>query len=304
MIAMGAPFGLGAWMGRTRAVLGCWYALAPGPLRGLLHAPSPRGLTAAVLRVAAVHIRERPLVLTVDPNSCFRCSPSACGGLHPYEALGLEVEKLAETGCRSRYCARVSLAADVDQQERRVCDGQQVLRAAREGALVAGLPPDLPARLAPLDEVLDTYSDLLVADGVFALVTGRADLANAAMEAAAGLGAPPELRSIRTPRQATTVRVTAWALLPPGDGGEDDPAEIADPAFAAALNAEFGAAIISAVDDASREKRNRFAVVLGGAGEEAALPSLTGGEYEGLPDSADADLRRAIQRTCARVVIS
>src|SRR5206468_2611342 len=122
-----------------------------------------------------------------------------------------------------------------DQQQRRVCDGQKVLQAAREGSLVAGLPLDLADRLAPLDSVLDTYADLLVTDGVHALVTGRADLANAAMEAAAGLGAPPELRAMRTPRQASTVRVNAWVLLPSGtiDASPDaDPAVVADPAFA------------------------------------------------------------------------
>ena len=37
-----------------------------------------------------------------------------------------------------------------------------------------------------------------------------------------------------------------------------------------------------------------FATVLGGADNDAPVPSLTGGEYEGLPVSADADLRQAI----------
>src|SRR5207302_926135 len=123
---------------------------------------------------------------------------------------------------------------------RRVCDGQKVLRAAREGTLVAGFPVDLADRLAPLDDMLDTYSDLLVADGVYALVTGHADLANSAMEAAAGLGAPPDLRAIRTPRAASTVRVSSWALLPPGPGAAGaDPATVADPAFMALVSAEL-----------------------------------------------------------------
>jgi hypothetical protein len=171
------------------------------------------------------------------------------------------------------------------------------LRAAREGTLVAGLPVDLADRLAPLDEVLDTYSDLLVADSVYALVTGHADLANAAMEAAAGLGAPPDLRAIRTPRQATTVRVSAWALLPAAAVAADadaDPARVADPAYAAALDAELGADAIDATDDAGRAKRDRFAAVLGGAENEPLTPTLTGGDYEGLPASADTDLRTAI----------
>ena len=304
MITAGASFRLGAygWVDAPApysALAGG--ALAPGPTSaGLLHAPSPaQALTAAMLRDAAVRYPGNDRWnLTID-SAKIRASTALAErvrlGLHPYEALGLEVEKLAGDWDVVRILRNEYPLAD-DQQARRVCDGQKVLRAAREGTFVAGLPVDLANRLAPLDGVLDTYADLLVADGVYALVTGHADLANAAMEAAAGLSAPPDLRAIRTPRQATTVRVSAWALLPPGDSGagDSDPAEIADPAFAAALDAEFGPGTISATDAASREQRSRFGVVLGGAGDETALPSLTGGKYEGLPDSADADLRAAI----------
>ena len=113
-----------------------------------------------------------------------------------------------------------------------------------------------------------------------ALVTGHADLANAAMEAAAGLGAPPELRAIRTPRQATTVRVSAWALLAAGDAERTaaaDPARAADPAYAAALDAELGAGAINAADAVGRALRDRFGAVFGGGENEPPVPSLTGG---------------------------
>ena len=305
MIAAGAPFRLGAygWVDAPapfNALAGD--ALAPGPTRaGLLHAPSPaQALTAALLRDAAVRYPgDERWNLTMN-SAKIRAATALAErvrlGLHPYEALGLEVEKLAGDWDTVRILRKkYPLAAD--QQERRVCDGQQVLRAAREGALVAGLPVDLADRLASLDEVLDTYADLLITDGVYALVTGRADLANAAMEAAAGLGAPPELRAIRTPRQATTVRVSSWALLPAGSaaaGAGADPAVVADPAFAAAVAAEIGAGAISATDDATRVKRDRFATVLGGAEDESPLPSLSGGEYQGLTASAHDDLRSAI----------
>jgi hypothetical protein len=111
-------------------------------------------------------------------------------------------------------------------------------------------------------------------------VTGHAELGNAAMEAAAGLGAPPELRAIRTPRQATTVRVSAWALLLPGDaevGPDADPARAADPAYAAALDAELGANAINASGAPGREQRDRFGAILGGGENEPPIPSLTGG---------------------------
>jgi hypothetical protein len=305
MIADGSRFRLGAygWVDAPAPFAGVpGGPLAPGPTNaGLLHAPSPaQALTAALLRDAAVRYPGSDRWnLTID-SAKIRASAALAErvrlGLHPYEALGLEVEKVAGDWDTVRILRKTyPLAAD--QQERRVCDGQKVLRAAREGTLVAGLPVDLADRLAPLDEVLDTYSDLLVADGVYALVTGHADLANAAMEAAAGLGAPPDLRAIRTPRQATTVRVSAWALLPAAAVAADadaDPARVADPAYAAALDAELGAGALDATDDAGRAKRDRFAAVLGGAENEPLTPTLTGGDYEGLPASADTDLRTAI----------
>ena len=275
--------------------------LAPGPTAaGLLHAPShAQALTAALLRDAAVRDpADDRWNLTID-SAKVRASIALAErvrlGVHPYEALGLEVEKIAGDWDVVRIL-RQQYPLATDQQERRVCDGAQVLRAARENTLVAGLPADLPSRLAPLDDVLDTYSDLLVVDGVHALVTGHADLANAAMEAAAGLGAPPELRAMRTPRAASTVRVSAWALLPPGapsPGADADPASVADPAYASLLSTEIGAGALHATDPAGRDARNRMAAVLGG-GDDPLVPSLTGGAYEGLPDTADADLRSAV----------
>jgi hypothetical protein len=164
-------------------------------------------------------------------------------GVHPYEALGLEVERLVGDWEAIRVLRReFPLRGDGD--ERRCCDGRRVLGALlrSEEAVPAGLPPDTASRVEPLDHVLDTYGDLLVADGVHALVSGRADLAGAAMEAAAGLGAPPELRAIRTPRASAGVTVSVLAALPRGEMPPmvAGPAVAADPAFAALLDAELG----------------------------------------------------------------
>jgi hypothetical protein len=307
MIDESAPFRLGAygWVDSPAPYSGvAGGPLAPGPTRaGLLHAPSPeQALTAALLRDAAVRYpgSER-WKLKID-SAKVRASAALAErvrlGVHPYEALGLEVEKIAGDWDTVRIL-RKEFPLATDQQERRVCDGQKVLEAARKGELAAfaDLPASLADDLAPLDEVLDTYSDLLVADGVHALVTGRADLANAAMEAAAGLGAPPELRAIRTPRQATTVRVSAWALIPEAaapSGMNADPGRVADPAFAAAVDAELGAGVFDAHQGADRERRLRFATVLGGGDGDPPVPTLSGGSYEGLPETADDDLRKAV----------
>jgi hypothetical protein len=304
MVVAGAPFMLGAygWVDAPKPFSGiAGGPLAPGPTEaGLLHAPShAQALTAALLRDAAIRDpNDNRWNLTID-SAKVRASIALAErvrlGVHPYEALGLEVEKIAGDWDTVRIL-RQQYPLAPEQEERRVCDGAQVLRAARENALVAGLPGDLAARLAPLDDVLDTYADLLVADGVYALVTGHSDLANAAMEAAAGLGAPPDLRAIRTPRAATTVRVAAWVLLPPGAtsaGADADPASVADPAYAALLSAEIGADALHTADPVGRDARDRMASVLGG-GDDPLVPSLTGGVYEGLPATADTDLRAAV----------
>lgn len=298
MSASGAAFRLGAygWVDAPGPYSGLpGGPLAPGPTKaGLLHAPShAQALTAAVLRDAAVRYPANDRwKLTIDSARVRGAAALAERirlGVHPYEALGLEVEARAGDWDTVRLL-RETYPLAADQQERRVCDGEQVLRAAREGTLPATLPADLAARLAPLDEVLDTYADLLVAEGVHALVTGRGDLANAAMEAAAGLGAPPvELRAMRTPRQATTVRVNTWILLPPGAAGAD-PLALADPAFAAAIEGELGAGALRPSDDAGRERVARFAAIFGGAEDEVALPTAAGD----LRGAIAADLRQRL----------
>ncbi|MEO8774892.1 MAG: hypothetical protein ABI468_01085 [Candidatus Nanopelagicales bacterium] len=296
MTVAGAPFKLGAygWVDSPEPWPGA-SALAPGPTEaGLLHAPShDQALTAALLRDATVrHRTDGRWDLTVD-SAKVRASVALAErvrlGVHPYEALGLEVEKVAGDWDVVRVL-REHYPLAAGQDGRRSCDGAAALSAARTDGFagVVGVPADLAGRLEPLDHVLDTYADLLVADGVHAVVTGHADLGNAALEAAAGLGAPPDLRAIRTPRAATTVRVAAWALLAAGSAPpltvDADPSAVADPAFAALAVAE-GAT--------TAEGRQRLAAVLGGGDNDAPVPALVGGSYPGLPDSADDDLHAA-----------
>jgi hypothetical protein len=247
-----APLRLGAygWVDRPFPYApGTGNTLPPGPTdAGLLHAPSPtQALTAALLRDAAIRMPgDDRWNITIDSSkvrSASRIAERVRLGVHPYEALGLEVERRAGAWDTVRVLRQAFPYRD-GTDERQTCDGARALRAILHGAepLPAGLPSDLASRLRPVDDVLDTYADLLVADGVQALVSGRADLANAAMEAAAGLGAPPELRAIRTPRNATTIRVSAWALVPGAEAAAGSGASvIADPALASLIDDEVGA---------------------------------------------------------------
>ncbi|MGO4304289.1 hypothetical protein [Cupriavidus sp. RAF12] len=225
--------------------------LPPGPTAaGLLHAPSPtQAMTAALLRDAAIRYpgdtRWQIAIDSGKVRAAARLAERVRMGLHPYEALGLEVERIvgdwdAVRALRQQFPLRDTHAGQ------RCCDGARVLRQLFRPQ--PGDPPapafdaDVRAALVVCDAALDTYADLLVADGIHALVSGQGGVGNAAMEAAAGLGAPPDLRAIRTPRQATSVRVSAWALLPPGHarGPSASPALQADPAFADLLDAELG----------------------------------------------------------------
>jgi hypothetical protein len=205
----------------------------PPTMAGLLHAPSHgQALTAAVLRDKAIAAADAIWQLQIDSAGARlakRLGDDVRLGIHLSEALGREIERRAgEPGrvveLRRRFSARPEWAG------RRVCDGLKVLAAVEAGE------PDL-AWLGPLTDlrqVLDTYGDLLVADAVHDVTSGRAGQAQEAMEAAAGLAAPAELRFLRTQRAGTSVKTTVLAALPaataaPGAG----PAAVADPMVAA-----------------------------------------------------------------------
>lgn len=285
-----APFLLGAygWVDAPRP----WVpndpdVLRPGPTAaGLLHAPSfAQAQVAAVFRDAAVNDpTDNRWELDLDSDKVRRAV--AFGervrlGVHPFEALGLEVETVAGDPdavrvLRTEYptvpVESVGAGpAEPNDPTRRVCDGVQVLDAARAGTLPAGLPPELAAELAPLDALLDTYADLLLVDGIHALVTRSPEAGGSAMEAAAGLAPPPELRCIRTPREATSVEVSCWAVLPvdpaEGQGADVDPVVVADPGFAMLVGPDE-------LNDPANPVLVRATAMLGGS-EAAGVPSTT-----------------------------
>jgi hypothetical protein len=214
-------------------------ALDPTPptSAGLLHAPGhAQALTAAVLRDHAVHDDDARWQITARSDLvrlAARIGDDVRLGIHLSESLGREIERragdpAAVLSLRRRFPPRP------EQAGRRVCDGLAVLDAA---------PALVPPETGPLDDlrqVLDTYADLLVADAVHDVVSGRAAQAQESMQAAAGLGAPPEFRLLRTQRQGATIRTTVLIALPPANPDPASPAALADPALAALLTTEFG----------------------------------------------------------------
>ena len=87
---------------------------------------------------------------------------------------------------------------------------------------------------------MDVYGDLLVSEAVHHVVNGRADIAAAAMDAAAGLAQPPSLEVIQTPRSGRSVATTVAFCLPHAPApaavaAATSPTCLADPAVAAWL---------------------------------------------------------------------
>jgi hypothetical protein len=217
----------------------------------ILHAPSEaQALTAAILRDRSLSDHETgrwDMSLTSDS---VRLADQFAGevrmGAHLSEVLGRAVERVVGdlvlvASLRSAFPIRT------EHVGRRVCDGQQVVEALRTNPSTLGLPADTLAALAPIAEAVDVYGDLLVADATFDVVSGRADMASAAMEAAAGLGAPPVLDVLRTQRGGRSVSTSVVVVLPAVDApavldASTSPGRIADPSVAAYLDGVFGSA--------------------------------------------------------------
>jgi|HubBroStandDraft_6_1064221.scaffolds.fasta_scaffold18603_1 hypothetical protein len=221
------------------------------PAEFLLAPSAAQAMTTAILRDRALSDDEPDrwhMDLTSDR---VRLADQLAGqvrlGSHLTEVLGGEVERVVAAGLdverlRSAYPIRTEHAG------RRVCDGLRVLQQLRADPSVLGLADDVVQRLGPLAEAIDVYADLLVADAVMDVVSGRTEQAAPAMDAAAGLSAPPELDVIRTQRHGRGLTTAVVAALPAAAPpprpvtASSSPGRITDPSVAAYLDTAFGAA--------------------------------------------------------------
>ena len=228
------------------------------PEAGVLHAPShAQALTAAILRDAAVHAESE------DPTQASRWSMELESarirladeiaedirvGCHPFEAIGRQVERVIASNddvetVRAAYPLRLD-RPDVA----RVCHGPLALRGLLHP--IGGETPPIPMTalrtdgLRVLENSLDAYADLLVAEGVHQVVSGRPEAAGAVMDATAGFTTAPTLDSIRTPLAANSLRTSVLFVIPGSDPATESasPAVIADPSVAAALESRIGPA--------------------------------------------------------------
>jgi hypothetical protein len=167
-------------------------------------------------------------------------------GFHIYEIVGRHVENILgdhQAVKRLRTSDRYAMRSERrDPQE--VCNGIAALLGLLNGDGDFPLAPDQHTALQLLHDALDTYSDLLVADGVMQLVNRQADRAAETMDAAAGFSHPPSFEFTRTPPSGYQLESSVLSALPyvsiDGLGDDASPIRLADPSVAAFLETQLG----------------------------------------------------------------
>ena len=163
-------------------------------------------------------------------------------GRHLSEVVGRVLEERAGSEVAIRWL-RSNFKRRGSYGERRFCDGLRALRwitGDREDVAVpaADVVAALEQAAEGLPAALDAYADLLVLDGLHHVVSGRADLAKASLDAAAGLTEPPPLEVVRTPlrTRATTTTVLLGVPVSPATPGSTSALAVADPSLHAYLS--------------------------------------------------------------------
>ncbi len=168
-------------------------------------------------------------------------------GFHIYEIVGRHVEHvIGEHQQVQALRTHPTYAMRSDRRDpNEVCNGVVALPA-----LLGGGDPDFPLEpdqvtaLQALHDALDTYGDLLMADGVMQLIGRQVDRAGETMDAAAGFSRPPTFEFLRTPPSGYQVESVVLATVPyvdlddvPLDAG---PVRLADPSLAAFVEQTVG----------------------------------------------------------------
>ena len=256
LAAAGVPFQIGAygWVDRpTPSGTVGDPRPAPGPTSGgLVHAPgAPHAAAAALLRDRALNAPGGLWDIALDSErirSAMRLAAYVRAGITLAEALGRECERIVG-GPERVHELRRRFPQKAETAGRQVCHGEDVMAAANPthvrhaqltSAPIAATAGELQ-QMRALRDAIDAYADLLVTDAAFALVNGQGRIAADALDAAAGLGAPPEMRAVRTPRRGATVSTSLYTIVPvAGAAANAGPSGIASPELAAELVRRFG----------------------------------------------------------------
>ena len=214
----------------------------PGPdlATGAHLTPSyPQARLAAILRDKSTSDDDEKWHLDITSartRAAVRLGDDVRAGAHAAEAVGREVERLI--GERSKIDAvRREFGVRPEHAGRRTCDGLAVVDVARNEPIrlsSLGLGPDTISAIGAIVETIDTFADLLIVEAVDHAISGRPAAAAASLDAAAGLGLPPDLRALSTPDQGRSVRTTVLTVLPQATGaaGHRSPLVKANPSLA------------------------------------------------------------------------
>lgn len=231
----------------------------PGPTRsGRLHAPShAQALTSVILRdkqlsseaeltpggrnIWQMDLSSRTVRLAVEMAEEVRM------GFHIFEVVGRRVEGIVGRPDRVQALRKARPLRPAAPQARDCCQGLEALDGLLTGAIPdilsddAGRREEQLAGLGALKASLEAYADLIVAEGVFQVVSGQPARAADAGDAGAGLGRPPPLDFVRTPSSGYRLGTSVLAVLPFRQQDEAQfPIELADASLAAFLDARFG----------------------------------------------------------------
>lgn len=167
-------------------------------------------------------------------------------GFHIYEIVGRHVENIIgryqtvkELRTSDRYAMRPERR---DPNE--VCNGNAALPGLLAGDPAFPINDDQKRALQLLSDALDTYGDLLMADGVMQLVNRQVDRAAETMEAAAGFSRPPSFEFMRTPPSGYQLESLVASTLPfvsfQSLATNASPGQLADPSVAAFIESRLG----------------------------------------------------------------
>jgi hypothetical protein len=168
-------------------------------------------------------------------------------GAHLWEAVGRRVEAIVATKENVDQLRQDHPQRAGQSDPRSVCQGLDALSALLQVPPPFALTGEQLASLQELQSALDCYGDLLVSEAVFQVVQGQGPTAGAALDAAAGLQAPPTLNAIRTPLSGRPIATVVLSVVPfidaPAEAAlqpETSPGTLADPSVAALLVSLLG----------------------------------------------------------------
>ena len=212
---------------------------------GYIHAPSiPQAVTGGVLRAGELaHQGDGSSLASIDLTSArVRAArdilQSMSNGQPLGALLGYRLERaMGNAGLqrniaalRSAYPQRRSsgaLGQPVDKVgsdsvvPAEVVDGYEVLQARDAAAAACGLSgvPKFTEILDTVQRVTDAVADVIVAEGVHHITTGRPEVAGALFKATAEGTQPPELTVVNEPRSGITVTDRVLIALDPAAAG-------------------------------------------------------------------------------------